>query len=1196
MKRCSVSRRTAALVLAAALWLAALPWSALAAREQDGVYQKVRDLEELTDGKYVLVDTDGIAPLCYDEESVWITMAEPVLDKDSVIDSVGAVWTLTVMDGGVMLQDAHGSFLTPGTDDGNGIAGGEYVWSVTWNGDAFSFHGTRGEKPVTLARNEEKGYRAVWDVLVEAYPEGYPSTFVLYKQSGKAGAPEAPGETTGAEETATVPAEESTGSPTETPDEAPTEETAGGSTEPPADAPVETPSEGPDETPAEDPTPPPAELSAQLPAGEYVIWNEAEGTALSSRRLSEKSRYYAGTAVRSADGVLADYTAADVWTVAWEGSTCIICSGEEVLGTSRDYAGISYGTGDTRWTLEEREGGYLVKNAASGLYIRYAPDFSFWTSGKTAEEATLLRFTPAGEVTGSETEPAPGTEPDTEPGTSSTPTAGVVTMTPDGGGMLPGTVTLTCETEGASIFYATSSDGEQYTDYIRYQTPIVLEAGFGICYVKARAQAGDALPGEETVRCFLEQTARGKDLYFGQLHAHSDISDGLGTVEEAFAYAAQVPGLDFLALTDHSNSFDNALLGTITEDGAAVSQDWAAGKAAARAATTRDFVGIYGYEMTWPEARQLGHINTFNTPGFQTRDQEAYTSSATALPNYYDTLTRVTGSISQFNHPGTMYGTFQDFGYYSEERDAVIQLLEVGSGEGAYTYYNQALDKGWHVAPANNQNNHSGQWGGADESRTVVLADSLTEVGIYDAIRNYRVYATEDKDLEITYTLNGHNMGTMLEKRDVGDTVTLWVSVNDPTDGTDCCASVVVDGGTVLDEKRLTDGACSFAVSSAYSYYYIRVTQPDGDTAVTAPVWIDGEEDVGIMAFTADELQPEQGSTVNLTLTLFNNENTVLEVERVEFTVDGTLFGTASQITEVGVKQTASCTVPLTWSGLGRTEVKATVTASLAGQLRTYEASLTLHFLRGDLETQLFPIGDARCSEPGTPCIIRGYVTAGTSDPYNTFPNTVYLQDETGGIAVTGFTASGIEIGTPLEIEGTVAEDNGNVVLELLDWKVMDGDRYRYVAESLPLTEAMSLSLHSGELLKIEGKVVSVTLLGSTGVSRFVLADDTGSQAAVDIESCIFSGSTGRNELAYVVKAGRTVRATGLLYVSADGEPALRVRNCDEVVYVPSLPYTTEVETGDDNPRTGETFLPWFVMMPLSLITMYFLKLQKRKQ
>ena len=34
-------------------------------------------------------------------------------------------------------------------------------------------------------------------------------------------------------------------------------------------------------------------------------------------------------------------------------------------------------------------------------------------------------------------------------------------------------------------------------------------------------------------------------------------------------------------------------------------------------------------------------------------------------------------------------------------------------------------------------------------------------------MNNYRIYATEDNDLEIRYTLDGHTMGESLEKEDV---------------------------------------------------------------------------------------------------------------------------------------------------------------------------------------------------------------------------------------------------------------------------------------------------------------------------------------------------------------------------------------------------------------------------------------------
>lgn len=191
-----------------------------------------------------------------------------------------------------------------------------------------------------------------------------------------------------------------------------------------------------------------------------------------------------------------------------------------------------------------------------------------------------------------------------------------VTMTPEAGGIRPGsTITLHCTSEGAAIYFATSQDGENYTEFSRYTGEIPAEPGFESLYLKAYAVKEGCAPGPETVCAYTEEPDLGWNLYFGQLHAHTDISDGTGSVAEAFAYAADVEGLDFFAVTDHSNSFDGASSGAIDLDGTSISQDWAAGKAAAAAVTGEDFVGIFGYEMTWQEGRHLGHINTFNTPG-----------------------------------------------------------------------------------------------------------------------------------------------------------------------------------------------------------------------------------------------------------------------------------------------------------------------------------------------------------------------------------------------------------------------------------------------------------------------------------------------------------------------------------------------------------------------------------------------------
>ena len=282
----------------------------------------------------------------------------------------------------------------------------------------------------------------------------------------------------------------------------------------------------------------------------------------------------------------------------------------------------------------------------------------------------------------------------------------------------------------------------------------------------------------------MERPGREWNAWFGLLDAHSNLSDGLGTVQEAFSYASQVEGLDFFAVTDHSDSLDNAGSGSVTRDGSQISAEWAAGKQAAAAVTDEGFVGLFGYEMSWGEDKMVGHINTFGTPGWQTPRQPGMDT----LAGYCAALAKVPGSVSQFNHPGIFYGDFGGFRDYDPACDACVQLLQVEGegGESFYSYYVQALDCGWHVAPTVGQDNHHGNWGEDGLSRTAVLAKSLSEEALYEAMGARRVYATQDADLYIDYRLNGNLMGSVMG---AAEGLEASVVLDDPTDGPEAEAS-----------------------------------------------------------------------------------------------------------------------------------------------------------------------------------------------------------------------------------------------------------------------------------------------------------------------------------------------------------------------------------------------------------------------
>lgn len=1201
MIRRLVARGLLSVVLAAALFsLFRLPAGAAT------VYQEITGMEELTSGQYVLVTPLGDAPGILLGEDFVISATKPAFTGDTV--AAGAEWNLTVTENGVILTDAHGVSAAPMEDDRNGIASGTYEWQVLWDGEYFSFHGCNGSEPVTLVSDTllEHNFLACRDIDIEEESESYVSNFTLYRRVEQQDDPE------------------------------------------------------PEE---------PEEL--------------------------EKS-----------------------------------------------------------------------------------PD---------------------------------------------------VTISPDGGTIRAGEeITLTCEDESADIYYAVSADGVNYQPDALYAGSICFEKDFGTAYLRAYSIAGGCEPGEVTRVIFTEEFDLDWNLYFGQLHAHTDISNGAGSVEEAFQYASQVDGLDFFAVTDHSDSFDNADMGAIDADGADISADWAAGKQAAASVTNGDFVGLFGFEMTWPEDKQLGHISTFNTPGWQTRDQADFENVPTALENYYKALTSAPGSVSQFNHPDTVHGDFERFDHYSPQYDAAVSLLEVAGEDGVVDceYYDLALDKGWHVAPTNNQNNHNGQWGDASDARTVVLAKSLTEEALYAAMKDRRVYATQDSDLAIFYELNGAVMGSILPKSEEAE---ITVFLSDPTDEAIGNVEVVTDGGAVLVSEYVETPSqvLELPASGGRSYYYLRITQPDGDVAVTAPVWMDGYDDIGIESFTSDTLTPARDEEIGLTVELYNDESVEFDLDALSLYADETLVSTVSDLGEVAGMSTLDYTFSYAHPELGVTEFRVEVTGSVNEDPRTYEDTLSLSFhvpeqvkriavdashgnsgvdklnrlkaiaakvniavdildgelpensdlllitapaeafdeefvenvrsfaenggtvilcgqsdlgdlsglhtsgelnrlleamgatVRlnddtawdeennsgtpdavsanvfnpgGDLTKSLKPeqtytqragctvnpgsgtwlvkgrstthgvdadgdgqdtgenavllaceelanggkvyvsgglfLADDAMKEPdniwkrvsgnqgiaeavlgieplvtidemrsggdGEVFRIRGWATSGTSHPGNIFPNTIYLQDDTGGVALVPFTKKDIEVGTPLEAVGQKTFQDGNVVLKIIDYdKKLDEPLYNYTPETTSNKDAMDYEANGGRLMQVEGRVTDVTCaVGGMGVSRITLKDGNGDLAEILIEDNIVSGATEKNDLASQVKKGRTVRAIGILHLDSDGTPVLRVRNCDEVVYVPPVPVSLGSRR---NPRTGDLIWIAVGVMVLSGIGLAVL-LKKRKK
>jgi len=312
--------------------------------------------------------------------------------------------------------------------------------------------------------------------------------------------------------------------------------------------------------------------------------------------------------------------------------------------------------------------------------------------------------------------------------------------------------------------------------------------------------------------------------FWGCLHSHSTYSDGAGPPLYAYA-VARANGLHFLALTDHSQMFDEA--------------GWTALKQAAEAATQPGaFVALRGFEWS---SREQGHISVYASADYVSRDVEPYGS----LAGFYTWLTEQPDAVvAQFNHPGWPYGdNFGSFAYHSDAARHMV-LVEVGNGSGKnYRTFEgsflDALAAGWHVAPANNGDTETPDWGADTPHRTGLLAPALTPADLLAALQARRVWATEDDNLALALRTGQTWMGGTVSVADRRNFTAVYA---DP-DG-EPVRLVLHDRTVPVAETNLASAvqqswSVEIPVASGH-YYWLKAQQADGDVAYSAPIWISG--------------------------------------------------------------------------------------------------------------------------------------------------------------------------------------------------------------------------------------------------------------------------------------------------------------------------------------------------------------------
>jgi hypothetical protein len=329
-------------------------------------------------------------------------------------------------------------------------------------------------------------------------------------------------------------------------------------------------------------------------------------------------------------------------------------------------------------------------------------------------------------------------------------------------------------------------------------------------------------------------TIGGYNVYYGDLHNHSNVSDGTGTPASAYNYAKNTAHLDFFSLSDHSDQMTSA--------------EWADIKNQANTYNENGvFTAFYGFE--WSSNMIYGNNGVINTDdycsvGSPTDTFEGFVAWLASRPN----------GIAFFNHPGKENYVGLEFNYFTttpSDQLVGIELWNRGDAFDVYYYndgyypgdnkgyFDEALERGWKIGAMGANDNHSGTWGTAYPYRMAILSNNLTRADLLAAMQARRFFSTLDKNLSLSFKINGMEMGSTIE----GSNFTVQIQARD-ADGEIFNQVVLYNKNhDIVNTWSLNTSAVDVSLnlnSNAGDYYYVKIRQSDGDEAISSPIWISG--------------------------------------------------------------------------------------------------------------------------------------------------------------------------------------------------------------------------------------------------------------------------------------------------------------------------------------------------------------------
>ncbi|MCI7605805.1 MAG: CehA/McbA family metallohydrolase [Spirochaetales bacterium] len=342
-------------------------------------------------------------------------------------------------------------------------------------------------------------------------------------------------------------------------------------------------------------------------------------------------------------------------------------------------------------------------------------------------------------------------------------------------------------------------------------------------------------------KAWLRKNNISSNLLFGDIHGQSNMSDGMGEVDQYYHYAMIDSQMDFCALTDHDSYPDEA-----------TDAEWEFNRAQRNNINEDNgLIALLAFEWTPNEyMHDFGHKNVY----YPSREGKLFTSidpSGMNPDRLYESIKKA-GAICIPHHPAADWGRVSaatDWSYHDEE---VEPLMEIYSRHADYEAYGNtskytkniakfekkcardALERGYHLGFTAGSDSHQMEHG-KEGGIVAVFAEERTSEGVWSALKNRHTYGTTGARILLNFTLNGLNMGSITSGEERNIKVS-GIGVTE-VEGVD----IIKNGRviyTFIPSSLEFDFEFKDTKEKEEDYYYVKVRQKDEQRAWSSPIWV----------------------------------------------------------------------------------------------------------------------------------------------------------------------------------------------------------------------------------------------------------------------------------------------------------------------------------------------------------------------